>query len=192
MRPWLLRLLPIGLLLLSGCISPPQPTGEESGRLQTILARGRLRCGISGELPGFSFLNPQGEYSGLDVDICRAIAAALFDDPEAVDYRPLNAAERFTAVQTGEVDVLSRNTTWTLSRDSSVGMDFAPVIFYDGQGIMVRRDSGFQSLESLTGRAICTQTGTTNEQNLADQMRQRGLANRREAPRSPEGERRDE
>jgi general L-amino acid transport system substrate-binding protein len=120
-------------------------------------------------------LNPQGKYSGLDVDVCRAIAAALFDKPDAVEYRQLNAKERFTAVQTGEIDVLSRNTTWTLSRDTENRMDFGPVVFYDGQGMMVRQSSGIKSLKDFGGKAICTQTGTTNEQNLSDQMRKLGV-----------------
>jgi general L-amino acid transport system substrate-binding protein len=147
-----------------------------SGQLQAILGRNQLKCGISGELPGFSFLNQQGKYSGLDVDICRAIAAALFNNPDAVEYRQLNAKERFTALQTGEIDVLSRNTTWILSRDAgSVKLAFAPVVFYDGQGMMVRKTGGIKSLKDFKGKAICTQTGTTNEQNLTDQMRKLGV-----------------
>jgi general L-amino acid transport system substrate-binding protein len=149
--------------------------GQPSGRLASILGRGKLVCGVSGELPGFSFVGQDGKYSGLDVDVCRAIAAALFDNPDAVEYRNLNAKERFTAVQTGEVDVLSRNTTWTLSRDTSVGLTFAPVVFYDGQGIMVRQASGIKTLADLKGKSICIQTGTTTEQNLTDQMRRRNI-----------------
>jgi general L-amino acid transport system substrate-binding protein len=153
--------------------SPGQQTSRS--RLDTIKSRGQLICGVSGELPGFSFVGPDGNYTGLDVDVCRAVAAAIFDNPDAVEYRNLNAKERFTAVQTGEVDLLSRNTTWTLSRDTSVGMAFAPVVFYDGQGIMVRKSSNIKTLKDLQGKAVCTQTGTTNEQNLADQMRKRGI-----------------
>jgi general L-amino acid transport system substrate-binding protein len=140
-----------------------------------VKSRGKLTCGVSGELPGFSFVGTDGEYVGIDVDICRAVAAALFDDPNAVEFRNLNSKERFTALQTGEVDLLSRNTSWTFSRDTSVGLDFAPVVFYDGQGMMVRKDSNIQSLKDLQDKAICTQTGTTTEQNLADQMRKRGI-----------------
>jgi general L-amino acid transport system substrate-binding protein len=143
--------------------------------LDTIKSRGKVICGVSGQLPGFSYVKPNGEYAGLDVDVCRAIAAALFDDPKKVEFRNLNAKERFTAVQTGEVDILSRNTTWTISRDTSVGLEFAPVVFYDGQGIMVKKSSNIKKLEDLKGKSICTQTGTTNEQNLSDQMRQRGI-----------------
>ncbi|PLZ76412.1 amino acid ABC transporter substrate-binding protein, partial [Fischerella thermalis WC217] len=146
-----------------------------NSRLDTIKNRGKLICGVSGQLPGFSYVKANGEYAGLDVDICRAIAAAIFDDPKKVEYRNLNAKERFTAVQTGEVDILSRNTSWTISRDTSVGLEFAPVVFYDGQGIMVRKNSNIKKLEDLKDKSICTQTGTTNEQNLSDQMRQKGI-----------------
>jgi general L-amino acid transport system substrate-binding protein len=144
-------------------------------RFNTIKNRGQLICGVSGEVPGFSFVGTNGEYSGIDVDICRAVAAALFDNPDAVEFRNLSAKERFTALQTGEVDILSRNTTWTLSRASSVGLEFAPVVFYDGQAIMVRKNSGIKSLADLKDKAICVQTGTTTEQNLADQMRKRNI-----------------
>ncbi|TAE59613.1 MAG: amino acid ABC transporter substrate-binding protein [Nostocales cyanobacterium] len=140
-----------------------------------VKTRGQLVCGVSGELPGFSFVGTDGNYSGIDVDVCRAVAAAVFDDPNAVEFRNLNSKERFTALQTGEVDLLSRNTSWTLSRDTSVGLDFAPVVFYDGQGMMVNKNSGIKSLKDLQGKAICTQTGTTTEQNLADQMRKRNI-----------------
>lgn len=170
-------LLAMSLVSCGGEPTDPTAAGVGTGqsRLGTVLNRGQLICGVSGQLPGFSFVDQSGRYTGLDVDICRAIAAALFDDPTAVEFRNLNAKERFTAVQTGEVDVLSRNTTWTISRDSSVGLEFAPVVFYDGQGIMVRRSDNIQSLEDLKNQSICTQTGTTNEQNLADQMRKRGI-----------------
>ena len=144
-------------------------------RWDTIKSRGKLICGVSGEVPGFSFVGTDGKYGGIDVDVCRAIAAALFDNPDAVEFRNLNAKERFTALQTGEVDILSRNTTWTLSRDTSQGLEFAPVVFYDGQAIMVRKNSNIKSLADLKGKAICVQTGTTTEQNLADQMRKRGI-----------------
>jgi general L-amino acid transport system substrate-binding protein len=146
-----------------------------SSRLDTIKQRGNLICGVNGEVPGFSFVDENGKYSGLDVDICRAIAAALFDDPEKVEYRKLSAQERFPAVQSGEVDVLSRNTTWTISRDTTNGMEFAPTIFYDGQGIMVTKGSGVTQLKELAGKSICVLAGTTTEQNLADQMRKIGV-----------------
>ncbi|MCG9891549.1 MAG: amino acid ABC transporter substrate-binding protein [Thermosynechococcaceae cyanobacterium MS004] len=178
---WLILTSVFFIGAIAGCSSSPSPSGAANssgaaGRLQTILSRGQLKCGISGELPGFSFLDKDGKYSGLDVEVCRAIAAALFDKPDAVEYRQLNAKERFTALQTGEIDILSRNTTWTLSRDTSTKLEFAPVVFYDGQGMMVRQQSGITSLKGLEGKAICTQTGTTNEQNLTDQMRRLGIS----------------
>ncbi|RAM52777.1 MAG: amino acid ABC transporter substrate-binding protein [Hapalosiphonaceae cyanobacterium JJU2] len=177
MRKWykwsllLLATLPL-ILSMTACTS--RSRGSTS-RLDTVKNRGKLICGVSGQLPGFSYVKANGEYAGLDVDICRAIAAAIFNDPTKVEFRNLNAKERFTAVQTGEVDILSRNTSWTISRDTSVGLEFAPVVFYDGQGIMVRKNSNIKTLEDLKGKSICTQTGTTNEQNLSDQMRQRGI-----------------
>jgi general L-amino acid transport system substrate-binding protein len=140
------------------------------GVLQEVQERGALRCGVNATLPGFGVVDADGEYSGFDVDFCKAIAAAVLGDAEAVEYRPLTAGERFTAVQSGEVDVLIRNTTWTSSRDSTVGLDFAPVNFYDGQGFMTRRDSGIETLADFEGRAICVQSGTTTELNLADVM----------------------
>ncbi|TAF57334.1 MAG: amino acid ABC transporter substrate-binding protein [Oscillatoriales cyanobacterium] len=130
-------------------------------RIDTIVSRGKLICGVSGELPGFSFVDEKGKYSGLDVDVCRAIAAAIFDDPEKVEYRKLNAKDRFTVLQAGEIDILSRNTTYTASRDSTTGLEFAPVIFYDSQSIMVKKDSGIKSLKDFAGKSICVQTGTS-------------------------------
>lgn len=167
-----------GLLTLS--LSACGGDGESSGvgknsRLNTVLDRGTLICGVNGQLPGFSFVNENGEYSGMDVDICRAVAAALFDDPDQVEYRDLSAQERFTALQTGEVDLLSRNTTWTMSRDTAVGMEFAPTTFYDGQGLMVTKASQIDKLEDLDGKSVCILAGTTNEQNLADGMRKLGV-----------------
>jgi general L-amino acid transport system substrate-binding protein len=145
-----------------------------TSRLDTVISRGNLICGVNGQLPGFSFVDENGEYSGMDVDFCKAIASALFNDPSKVEYRDLSAQERFTAVQSGEVDILNRNTTWTISRDTSVGMEFAPTIFYDGQGLMVTKASGVKKLEDLDGKAVCILSGTTNEQNLADRMRKLG------------------
>lgn len=182
MRNWSLRfLLTLGLMAgLTACGGGTDSAdgGEGGGGnslLNSVQSRGTLVCGVNGQLPGFSFVNESGEYSGLDVDICRAIAAALFDDPSAVEYRNLSAQERFTAVQTGEVDILSRNTTDTISRDTSVGLEFAPTVFYDGQGMLVSKASGFTKLEDMQGASICVQAGTTTELNLTDQMRKRGV-----------------
>lgn len=176
----------LGLLTLTACGGSPPPTsingdsGDKTSaiagsRLETIKKRGKLICGINGEVPGFSFVDEQGKYSGLDVDLCRAIAAALFNDPDKVEFRKLSTQERFTALQSGEVDVLNRNTTWTLSRDTANGMEFAPTMFYDGQGIMVGKASRFKTLADLGGKSICVLSGTTTEQNLADQMRKEGV-----------------
>ncbi|WP_013322633.1 amino acid ABC transporter substrate-binding protein [Gloeothece verrucosa] len=151
------------------------PANGETSRLDTIKARGTLICGVNGEVPGFSFVDEKGQFEGLDVDMCRAVAAALFDDPNKVEFRKLTAEQRFTAVQSGEVDILNRNTTWTLSRDTSTGMEFGPTTFYDGQGMMVTKASGITKLEDLKGKSICVLSGTTTEQNLADQMRKRGV-----------------
>ena len=180
---WLLLPL-IGLgFVLSACSTVAKegalPTntliGGNAERLNTVLKRDKLICGVSGKLPGFSFVNEKGEYSGLDVDLCRAVAAALFDDPSKVEYRNLSAAQRFSAVQSGEVDLLSRNTTWTTSRDTEIGMEFAPTIFYDGQGIMVSSKGGIKKLDQLKGKTICIKSGTTTELNLADQMSKRKI-----------------
>ena len=173
-------LLALVLMTVSGGCGNGGDTAESEvvggdSRLGTVLDRGGLVCGVNGQLPGFSFVDENGEYSGMDVDLCRAIASALFDDPSQVEFRDLGAQERFVAVQSGEVDLLSRNTTWTLSRDTSVGMEFAPTTFYDGQGLLVTNASNIQSIEDLEGRAVCVLSGTTNEQNLADRMRRLGL-----------------
>ncbi|VXD24878.1 amino acid ABC transporter substrate-binding protein [Planktothrix paucivesiculata] len=146
-----------------------------NSRLDTIKQRGKLICGVDGKIPGFSFVDESGQYSGLDVDICKAVAAAVFGDPKAVEYRNLDSTERFEALKSGEVDILSRNTTWTISRDTSVGLEFAPTTFFDGQGMMVRQDSGITKLEDLEGKAVCVEAGTTTELNLTDALRQRNI-----------------
>jgi general L-amino acid transport system substrate-binding protein len=163
MRKWLVGGV-LGVLIASFTVAQAQ------GKLAEVRNRGSLVCGVNDVLPGFGTVNEAGEHEGFDVDFCKAIAAAVLGDADAVTYRPLSAQERFTAVQTGEVDVLIRNTTWTSSRDTEVGLNFGPVIFYDGQGFMVRRDSGIASLEDLEGRRIGVQSGTTTELNLADVM----------------------
>jgi general L-amino acid transport system substrate-binding protein len=145
-----------------------------TSRLTTIVNRDELVCGINGSLPGFSVLEDDATVSGFDADFCRAVAAAVLGDPEKVEFRALSADQRGPALQTGEVDVLIRNTTWTVSRDTSWGL-FAPTTFYDGQGMMVTSASGAESLEDLEGATICVQSGTTTELNLTDQMRARGI-----------------
>jgi general L-amino acid transport system substrate-binding protein len=144
--------------------------------LKAVQARGNLICGVNGQLPGFSFLDPDGNYSGFDADFCRAIAAAIFGDPTKVEFRPTTTGERFTVLQTGEIDVLSRNTTWSLVRDTELGLNFTVTTFYDGQGIMVPKDSGLATLQDLEGGTICVQKGTTTELNLADVMATAGVS----------------
>ena len=144
--------------------------------LSAIQARGNLICGVNGQLPGFSFLDPEGNYAGFDVDFCRALAAAVFGDPSKVEFRPTTTQERFTVLQTGEVDVLIRNTTWSLVRDTELGLNFNVTTFYDGQGIMVPNDSGIAALADLEGGTICVQKGTTTELNLADVMATEGVS----------------
>lgn len=136
--------------------------------LEIVRENGALSCGVSQGLPGFSAPDDKGNWAGLDVDVCRAIAAAVFDDPSKVKFVPLSAKDRFTALQSGEIDVLSRNTTWTLSRDTSLGVNFAGVSYYDGQGFMAKKSLKVNSALELNGASICVQTGTTNEQNVAD------------------------
>jgi general L-amino acid transport system substrate-binding protein len=136
--------------------------------LKTVKDRGTLSCGVSQGLPGFSSPDDKGNWTGLDVDICRALAAAIFDDPTKVKFVPLSAKDRFTALQSGEIDVLSRNTTWTLSRDTSLGANFTGVTYYDGQGFLVKKSLKVNSALELNSASVCVQTGTTTEQNLAD------------------------
>jgi general L-amino acid transport system substrate-binding protein len=139
--------------------------------LDDVKSKGFVQCGVSQGLPGFSNTNDKGDWTGIDVDVCRAIAAAIFADPQKVKYTPLSAKERFTALQSGEVDVLPRNTTWTMGRDTSLGLNFAGVNYYDGQGFMVRNSLGITSALQLDGASVCTNTGTTTELNVADYFR---------------------
>src|SRR6186997_825865 len=136
--------------------------------LKTVKDRGQLSCGVSQGLPGFSTPDDKGNWTGLDVDICRAIAAAIFNDATKVKFVPLSAKDRFTALQSGEIDMLSRNTTWTLSRDTSLGANFTGVTYYDGQGFLVKKSLKVNSALELNSASVCVQTGTTTEQNLAD------------------------
>ncbi len=149
---------------------PILATAEES-ILDKVKERGRVISGVHGGLPGFSFLNQDGTWSGFDVDYCRAIAAAVLGDADKVEYVPLKAPERFPALQTGEIDVLIRNTTWTVIRDTQAAADFAPTTFYDGQGFMLPKALGITSIEELAGATIATTAGSTTELNLTDTMR---------------------
>jgi general L-amino acid transport system substrate-binding protein len=139
--------------------------------LQAVKQRGNLICGTNGELPGFGFPDAQGNWTGIDVDVCRAIAAAIFNDAKKIKFVPLSAKDRFTALQSGEIDVLVRNTSWTSSRDSGLGLVFAGINYYDGQGFMVRKSLKVTSALQLAGASICVGQGTTTELNLADYFR---------------------
>jgi general L-amino acid transport system substrate-binding protein len=144
--------------------------------LDELRSRGELRCGVNIGLAGFSAPDDKGEWQGLDVDFCRAVASAIFKDATKVKFVPLSAKERFTALQSGEIDLLSRNTTWTMSRDTEQGLNFVGVTYYDGQGFLVRKSLKLTSVAQLAGASICMQTGTTNELNVADYFRTRGLS----------------
>lgn len=146
-------------------------TASAAATLESVKQKGYLSCGVSTGLPGFSNPDDKGQWAGLDVDVCRAVAAATLGDAQKVKFVPLTAKERFTALQSGEIDVLSRNTTWTLTRDASLGLNFTGVSYYDGQGFMVKKSLGVSSAKDLDGAAICIQAGTTTELNLADYFR---------------------
>ncbi|HDZ74491.1 MAG TPA: amino acid ABC transporter substrate-binding protein [Aurantimonas coralicida] len=145
--------------------------GASAQTLQTVKDRGALKCGVNTGLPGFASQNDQGAWQGLDVDYCKAIAAAVFGDPSKVQYSPLSAVQRFPALQNSEVDVLARNTTWTMDRDTKLGLTFAGVNYYDGQGFMVKKELNVSSALELSGATVCVQSGTTTELNLADFFR---------------------
>ena len=143
--------------------------------LSDTLSQGYVKCGVNTGLPGFSSANQAGKWSGIDVDVCRAVAAAVLGDASKVKYTPLTAKERFTALQSGEIDILSRNTTWTETRDASLGLNFAGVNFYDGQAFMVHKSLGVKSALELNGASVCVQSGTTTELNLASYFASHGM-----------------
>ena len=136
--------------------------------IDAIKARGQVICGVNPSLPGFAAADSQGNWAGFDVDICKAVSATVLSDATKVKWTPLNASQRFAALQAGEIDVLSRNTTWTLTRDASLGLNFTGVTYYDGQGFMVTKKSKITSAKQLKGATVCVQSGTTTEKNLAD------------------------
>lgn len=172
MRAW----LGASILCMLAC-APALAQGTSQGTLAQVRARGHLVCGVSPGVAGFSLPDGQGRWRGLDVDFCRALAAAIFDDPDKVQFIPQSSAARFTALQSGEIDVLARNTTWTLARDTAA-MNFPVITFYDGQGFLVRKDREIGSVKQLDRATICLQQGTTTELNLADWFRTRGLTYR--------------
>jgi general L-amino acid transport system substrate-binding protein len=143
-------------------------TAAYADTLADVKAKGYLQCGVTGGVAGFSAPDANNNWTGIEVDFCRAMAAAIFNDPDAVRYTPLTSQERFTALSAGEIDVLSRTTTWTMSRDTQLGIKFIGTMFYDGQGFMVRKADGIASAKDLSGAAICIESGTTTELNAAD------------------------
>src|SRR5579884_1934795 len=163
----------IAVLIALGALAFAQAASAQT--LKTVKDRGLLVCGANGTLAGFGLPDAQGKWTGLDVDVCRAIAAAIFNDADKVKFVPLSAKDRFTALQSGEVDVLVRNTTWTSSRDTSLGLNFTGVNFYDGQGFMVRKSLKVNSALELNGASVCVQQGTTTELNLADYFRSNNM-----------------
>jgi general L-amino acid transport system substrate-binding protein len=162
----------VSLATAAGLAAILVSTGAMAGKdLDAIKARGALICGIGQGTAGFMLADSQGKWVGLDVDVCRAVAAAIFGDAEKVKYVPLSAQQRFTALQSGEVDMLSNNTTITLTRDTALGLDFTAVTYYDGQGFMVNKKLGVKSAKELNGATVCVAPGTTTELNLADYFR---------------------
>ncbi|WP_209015091.1 amino acid ABC transporter substrate-binding protein [Roseibium limicola] len=159
------------LPLVLGAAMGVAATAAHATTLEDVKAKGFIQCGVSQGLPGFSNPDAEGTWSGIDVDFCKAMAAAVFGDGSAVKFTPLSAKERFTALSSGEIDVLSRNTTWTMTRDTQLGLNFAGVNYYDGQGFMVRKDLGVTSALEMSGASVCTNTGTTTELNVADYFR---------------------
>jgi general L-amino acid transport system substrate-binding protein len=161
--------LTLGALVAAGAVTAvPAHAGKT---LDAIKARGQLICGVNTGLAGFSAADSQGNWTGLDVDVCKAIAASILGDATKVKWVPLNAQQRFTALQSGEIDILSRNTTWTLTRDASLGMLFTNTTYYDGQGFMVPSKGKIKSAKQLKGATVCVQSGTTTEKNLTDYSR---------------------
>ena len=154
----------------------PAPVMVEGDTLGIVRDRGVLKCGGNQNVPGFGYINPDTtEFEGFDIDFCKAVALAVLGDPEAVEIRHLTGNERFPVLQSGEIDLISRNTTWTFTRDTQLGADFQPTTFYDGQGMMVRKESGITELDGLAGGTVCVQSGTTTERNLADVFRALGI-----------------
>jgi general L-amino acid transport system substrate-binding protein len=183
---WRLGVVLVVAFFAAGCLhsddEEPTAGGTQTGAaggggniLQEVQDRGTLNCGVNDAVPGFGFTTEGGEFEGFDIDFCRAVAAAVLGDPDAVEYRPLTAEQRFTALQGREIDVLIRNTTYTASRDGTEGARFLYTTFYDGQGMMVRADSGYNSLEDMEGETICVLSGTTTELNLESRFQALGV-----------------
>ncbi len=165
------KLLPIAAVAAIGLLAGT----ASAATLDDVKAKGFVQCGVNTGLLGFGATDDAGEWRGFDVDYCRAVAVAVFNDRRAVKFTPLTAKERFTALQSGEIDMLSRNTTWTMSRDTSLGLTFVGTSYYDGQGFLVRKDLGVASALELSGASVCVQTGTTTELNLADYFKRNNM-----------------
>lgn len=168
----------LALVLLLSLALPTVSAQEGGSLLDEVKARGKLICGVNGGVPGFSFLDTDtGEMSGFDADFCRVLAAAIFGEvtDDNLEFVMLTAQERFTALQTGQIDVLFRNTTWTTTRDGDLGIDFGPTTFYDGQGLMVNAELGVMSMAELDGASICVLTGTTTALNITETMEKLGF-----------------
>ncbi len=163
----------VGAAMLCGVFTASVASAATT--LESVKEKGHLQCGVTSGLPGFSQPDDKGNWTGIDVDTCRAVAAAIFGDAKAVEFTPLTAKERFTALQSGEIDMLSRNTTWTLTRDASLGLTFAGVNYYDGQGFLVNKGIGVDDATQLDGATVCIQAGTTTELNLSDYFRAKGM-----------------
>lgn len=163
-----LRFLALTAVWIIVAVASFSAPANAENTLEKVKTRGALKCGVHQGLPGFASTDDQGNWKGNDVDFCRAVAAAIFADPQKVEFVPLSAKERFTALQSGEIDLLARNTTWTMQRDAALGLNFAGVNYYDGQGFMVRKKLGVTSALELSGASVCTVTGTTTELNVAD------------------------
>lgn len=162
----------VAATLVAGSVLAQAPAAPKAGAtLAAVKQRGFVHCGSNTSLPGFGAPDAQGKWTGLDVDTCRAIAAAVLGDAEKVKFFPYNAQQRFPAIQSGEVDVLARNTTWTLTRDTSLGLNFGPTTYFDGQGFMVAKSLNVKSAKELNGATVCVQPGTTTELNLSDYFR---------------------
>ena len=157
--------LPAALAVAAAAVTLPAHAGKT---LDAVKSRGQLVCGVNTSGPGFSNADSQGKWTGLDVDFCRAVAAAVLNDANKVKFVPLNSQQRFTSLQAGEIDVLSRNSTWTLTRDASLGVVFAGINYYDGQGFMVPKKLKLDSARKMNGATVCVQAGTTSEKNVAD------------------------
>ncbi len=162
--------------LLGAAMAVSAAASVNASTLDTVKNRGALQCGVSDGLPGFSATDSAGRWQGIDADFCRAVAAAVLGDAEKVNFVSLTATERFTALQSGEIDVLPRNTTWTLTRDASLGLNFTGTNYYDGQGFLVSKDLGVESALELDGASVCISSGTTTELNLADYFRMNGMS----------------